>query len=127
MGLFLQWHGGQRLVEGYVVFVCVSVIHFKMYISTPICIICKEKVQQTYDRVTGGATEARWTITHKHVESIQTGTTISTGVGLTLIYLGFTPAIQIMVVTLGKNINIIHKCELTGYIYKGNCPKNPSS
>lgn len=89
-----------------------------MYISTPICIICKEKVKQTYIRVTGGATEARWTITHKHVESIQTGTTISTGVGLTLIYLGFTPAVKIMVVTLGKNINRIHKHELTGNIYK---------
>lgn len=81
-----------------------------MYISTPICIICKKKKfkKRSYVRVTGGATEARWTITHKHVESIQTGTTISTGVGLTLIYLGFTPAMQIIVVTLGKNINIIH-------------------
>lgn len=80
--------------------------------------------KRSYVRVTRGATEARWTVTHKHVESIQTGTTISTGVGLTLIYLSFTPAIQITVVTLRKNRNIIHVSLQVTFI-KASVPKIP--
>lgn len=51
----------------------------------------KEK-KQTYIGVTGGAAESWWTVTHKHVESIQTGSAVLTGIRLALVNLCLTPA-----------------------------------
>ena len=51
-------------------------------------------MQQTYICVTDGTTVARRAFTHKHVEAIQAGASVSTGVGQTLVNLCFTPARQ---------------------------------
>lgn len=52
----------------------------------------RRKLWHSYVSVTDWTAVARRAFTHKHVESIQTGATISTGIRLALINLHFTPA-----------------------------------
>ncbi len=51
-------------------------------------------MSETYVSVAYWTAVAGRAFTHKHVESIQTGATISTGIRITLINLQFTPAGQ---------------------------------
>lgn len=53
-----------------------------------------KRKQKTYIGVTGGAAKSRWTVAHKHVEAIQTGSAVLTGIRLTLVNLCLTPATQ---------------------------------
>lgn len=70
-------------------------LFWRIFPSYTVCLSCKKrftKEKQTYVGFTGCAAESWWAVAHEHVESIQTGGAVSTGVRLTLINLCLTPA-----------------------------------